>query len=399
MIDQRHDVAVQSMQKPVENVVLLIERSRETSSEVGALPIKNLTQEIRSGTSPNNSVVIDDKIQNKDIVSTTVSKDIYGSPGFSLTQNGLEVIISAIKPGGPADKENKLKIGDLLLSVNGSAVSGLNLDQIKDIITKTPGEVYLVVQRKPVTTTDEKHTPTYVNSNVTNGINSLSYSDNSIDGRIDIVELIRDENNSLGLSIVGGIDHCSHPFGVNNPGVFISKIAPSSPAANSGLLRIGDRILSVGKDSVEKSRHNDAVMLLKNSGKKLILKVKHEPRPSGLREIVFKRRINEPIGLSICGGINSPPANPFDPTDEGIFIEKVEKDSAADECGLLEPGIRILEINDESLLGCTQVEAASIFRKTNTKLKLLVCDGFKLDSVSLIKAKLCCLSFIFRLIF
>lgn len=30
----------------------------------------------------------------------------------------------------------------------------------------------------------------------------------------------------LGLSIVGGSDHASHPFGVNEPGVFISKVKP-----------------------------------------------------------------------------------------------------------------------------------------------------------------------------
>jgi hypothetical protein len=28
----------------------------------------------------------------------------------------------------------------------------------------------------------------------------------------------------LGLSIVGGSDHSSHPFGVQEPGVFISKV-------------------------------------------------------------------------------------------------------------------------------------------------------------------------------
>jgi len=29
----------------------------------------------------------------------------------------------------------------------------------------------------------------------------------------------------LGLSIVGGSDHASHPFGINEPGVFISKVS------------------------------------------------------------------------------------------------------------------------------------------------------------------------------
>ena len=28
----------------------------------------------------------------------------------------------------------------------------------------------------------------------------------------------------LGLSIVGGSDHASHPFGISEPGVFISKV-------------------------------------------------------------------------------------------------------------------------------------------------------------------------------
>jgi len=30
---------------------------------------------------------------------------------------------------------------------------------------------------------------------------------------------------ALGLSIVGGQGHTSHPFGVDNPGVFISKVS------------------------------------------------------------------------------------------------------------------------------------------------------------------------------
>lgn len=30
---------------------------------------------------------------------------------------------------------------------------------------------------------------------------------------------------SLGLSIVGGVDHVSQPFGANEPGVFISKVS------------------------------------------------------------------------------------------------------------------------------------------------------------------------------
>ena len=48
----------------------------------------------------------------------------------------------------------------------------------------------------------------------------------------------------LGLSIVGGIDHSSHPFGIEEPGIFISKIVPDGAASRTSL-RIGDRILAV----------------------------------------------------------------------------------------------------------------------------------------------------------
>jgi protein scribble len=133
------------------------------------------------------------------------------------------------------------------------------------------------------------------------------------------VELGRDpQKNSLGLSVVGGVDHCSHPFGVDRPGVFISKIANDSPAYHSGRLRIGDRILRVNGKSIESAKHNEAVNALKCAGEVLRLSVRHEPQPPGLREVRFKKAAEgEHIGISICGGINSPSANPADRTDEG----------------------------------------------------------------------------------
>ena len=71
--------------------------------------------------------------------------------------------------------------------------------------------------------------------------------------------MARDSNNSLGLSIVGGVDHCSHPFGTDYPGVFISKISSKSPAAASRHLRVGDRILKVNGKDVGTAKHTEAV--------------------------------------------------------------------------------------------------------------------------------------------
>jgi protein scribble len=130
---------------------------------------------------------------------------------------------------------------------------------------------------------------------------------------------------SLGLSIVGGSDHSSHPFGINKPGVFVSKIGVGSPANRCGRLRIGDRILSVNGLDLTQAKHQDAVQALKSSGKDVVLRVIHERQPAGLREIKIEKRAREPLGINICGGIMSPPANPLDRTDEGVFVERVSR--------------------------------------------------------------------------
>lgn len=86
--------------------------------------------------------------------------------------------------------------------------------------------------------------------------------------------------------------------------------------------------------------------------------------------------------LSICGGIGSAPVNPHDRSDEGIFIERVERDGPACSVagGAIAVGTRILEVGDESLLGCTKEEAAQIFRRAPLgPVKLLICKGFGVD--------------------
>lgn len=121
---------------------------------------------------------------------------------------------------------------------------------------------------------------------------------------------------------------------------------------------------------------------LKNSGQKLWICVRHEPQPSGLKKISFCRKPGEKMGISICGGINSPSVILSDPTDEGIFIEHVDKNSFAGECIDLKAGLRVLEVNDDSLLGCTKNEAADLLRSAPEIVNLLVCDGFIVGQVT-----------------
>uniref|UniRef100_A0A8U7MRT4 Scribble planar cell polarity protein n=1 Tax=Corvus moneduloides TaxID=1196302 RepID=A0A8U7MRT4_CORMO len=179
----------------------------------------------------------------------------------------------------------------------------------------------------------------------------------------------------LGLSIVGGSDHSSHPFGIHEPGVFISKVIPRGLASRSGL-RVGDRILEVNSIDLRHATHQEAVNALLSNAQELTMVVRRDPPPPGMQEICIEKAPGEKLGISIRGGAKGHAGNPFDPTDEGIFISKVSSSGAAARDGRLKVGMRILEVNHQSLLGMTHTEAVQILRGVGDALLVLVCDGF-----------------------
>ncbi|CAL1532219.1 unnamed protein product [Lymnaea stagnalis] len=175
----------------------------------------------------------------------------------------------------------------------------------------------------------------------------------------------------LGLSIVGGSDHSSQPFGGDEPGVFVSKIVKDGAAAKTNL-RIGDRILSVNNKDLKHATHEEAVMALISPTYEIHLKVRHDPPPPGLQELTIVKEASEKLGLSIKGGAK----NQTTPnrSDEGIFISRINEDGAAARDGRLKTGQRILEVNGQSLLGASHQEAVRALRSVGDKMTILVCD-------------------------
>ena len=95
--------------------------------------------------------------------------------------------------------------------------------------------------------------------------------------------LKRQGNASLGFSIIGGTDHSCVPFGVDEPGVFISHLVPDGIAASCGKIRFGDRILKVNGEDITTLSHQDVVMSLLKPGDDLQLTVRHDPLPKGFQ--------------------------------------------------------------------------------------------------------------------
>ncbi|GAB6026518.1 hypothetical protein CHUAL_012941 [Chamberlinius hualienensis] len=81
-----------------------------------------------------------------------------------------------------------------------------------------------------------------------------------------VVELWREPNRSLGISIVGGKVDLFHMSSTNTiTGIFIKNVLPDSPAGKNGTMKTGDRILEVDGVDLRDATHEKAVEVIKKS--------------------------------------------------------------------------------------------------------------------------------------
>ncbi|KRX54774.1 Protein lap1 [Trichinella sp. T9] len=359
-------------------------------------------------------------------VSTTIKRDstglgfsVAGGRGSSSVGKTADecIFISRITPGGAADRDGKLRVGDRVLSVfsffprsvclsvlvklgiflqiNGVNMINARHDQAVYLLTGSSNEVLLVVQREkannpcsasssPAATAPAQALPSMLSTDRRMAPSSHQPHTNTTTAGSSSVEPIRENEieevcviktgNALGLSIVGGTDHSCHPFGGSEPGVFISKVVPDGPAGKTGKLRLGDRLLAVNGKDVTMATHHETVAFLMAATSEVKLKVRHDPLPPSLREFTLTRLGDESLGMEVSGGVNSS-VHPFDPLDEGIFISKIHPGGAVAKDGRLTVGTRILEVNNKSFLGITLQQAAEILASAGSHLHVTVCDG------------------------
>ncbi|XP_041876848.1 protein scribble homolog isoform X11 [Corvus kubaryi] len=317
---------------------------------------------------------------------------IAGGKGSTPYRAGdMGIFISRIAEGGAAHRDGILRVGDRVISINGVDMTEARHDQAVALLTAASPTIVLLVEREGAEQPGEgdspgaprvrmhspppppgpgdsppEETPAPQRNHLSKGLED-QYP-------IEEIHLVK-AGGPLGLSIVGGSDHSSHPFGIHEPGVFISKVIPRGLASRSGL-RVGDRILEVNSIDLRHATHQEAVNALLSNAQELTMVVRRDPPPPGMQEICIEKAPGEKLGISIRGGAKGHAGNPFDPTDEGIFISKVSSSGAAARDGRLKVGMRILEVNHQSLLGMTHTEAVQILRGVGDALLVLVCDGF-----------------------
>ncbi|XP_071437969.1 protein scribble homolog isoform X4 [Pithys albifrons albifrons] len=311
-----------------------------------------------------------------------------GSTPYRAGDTGI--FISRIAEGGAAHRDGILHVGDRVISINGVDMTEARHDQAVALLTAASPTIVLLVEREgseqpgqgdpPGVPRARMHSPPPPpgpgDSPPEEPPPQRNHLAKGLEDQYPIEEIhLVKAGGPLGLSIVGGSDHSSHPFGIHEPGVFISKVIPRGLASRSGL-RVGDRILEVNGIDLRHATHQEAVNALLSNAQELTMLVRRDPPPPGMQEICIEKAPGEKLGISIRGGAKGHAGNPFDPTDEGIFISKVSSSGAAARDGRLKVGMRILEVNHQSLLGMTHTEAVQILRGVGDALLVLVCDGF-----------------------
>ncbi|XP_044194908.1 protein scribble homolog isoform X3 [Thunnus albacares] len=324
---------------------------------------------------------------------------IAGGKGSTPYRTGdTGIYISRIAEGGAAHRDSTLRVGDRVISINGVDMTEARHDQAVALLTGTSPTIALLVERdlnapggSPGQSRARAHSPpppepSYSPDQEEEALSPHGNHLSRMEDEYPIEEVILMKSGGpLGLSIVGGSDHASHPFGINEPGVFISKVIPLGLACQSGL-RVGDRILEVNAIDLRHATHQEAVRALLANKQEIRMLVRRDPSPPGMQEIVIQKQPGEKLGISIRGGAKGHAGNPFDPTDEGIFISKVSSSGAAARDGRLQVGMRILEVNNHSLLGMTHTEAVRVLRAIGDSLVMLVCDGFDPQNLATVEA-------------
>uniref|UniRef100_T1PLH7 PDZ domain protein n=1 Tax=Musca domestica TaxID=7370 RepID=T1PLH7_MUSDO len=310
------------------------------------------------------------------------------------------IYITKLIPGGAAAADGRLGVNDIIVSVNDVSVVDVPHAAAVEALKKAGNVVKLHVKRKRtgggtlIDDPSQMATPAHVEDT---GPKVLE---------IDLVK----GNKGLGFSIAGGIGN-QHIPGDN--GIYVTKIMDGGAAAVDGRLSIGDKLIAVKANGVDKNlenvTHEQAVATLKSVVDKVTLvvgKTAHSlpaasaaghhinqvnshsteqpgsryassnvlatvppgtPRAVSTEDITREPRTitiqkgPQGLGFNIVGGEDG----------QGIYVSFVLAGGPADLGGELKRGDQLLSCNDIDLRNATHEEAALALKKSGGVVTLL----------------------------
>uniref|UniRef100_A0A667Y233 Glutamate receptor interacting protein 2 n=1 Tax=Myripristis murdjan TaxID=586833 RepID=A0A667Y233_9TELE len=171
---------------------------------------------------------------------------------------------------------------------------------------------------------------------------------------VTMVELVKKEGSTLGLTISGGTDKDGKPR--------VSNLRPGGLAARSDQLNVGDYIKSVNGINLTKLRHEEIISLLKNVGERVLLEVEYELPPTDSTSGVISKTIDmclhkegSSFGFVMRGGTHEDWHK-----SRPLVVTYVRPGGPADREGTLRPGDRLLSVDGVPLHSANHSDALSV---------------------------------------
>ncbi|XP_043835384.1 multiple PDZ domain protein isoform X9 [Dromiciops gliroides] len=274
------------------------------------------------------SIMAKDSLDSSDECATfhNISKESFektiiiakgnSSLGMTVSSNkdGLGMIVRSIIHGGAISRDGRIGVGDCILSINEESTTNLTSAQARAmlrrhsligpdiksspapaddqapfyVVTYVPAElleeyrVNLGHQSEEAMSLDmfssytAREIPELPEREEGEGeeseLQNAAYSSNWSQPRR--VELWREPNKSLGISIVGGRGMGSRlSNGEVMRGIFIKHVLEDSPAGKNGTLKTGDRIVEVDGMDLRDASHEQAVEAIRKAGNPVLFMV------------------------------------------------------------------------------------------------------------------------------
>ncbi|XP_042228565.1 uncharacterized protein LOC121870683 isoform X6 [Homarus americanus] len=313
--------------------------------------------------------------------------------GFRIvggTEEGSQVSIGHIVPGGAADQDGSVNTGDEIIGVDGEMVLGSSHHHVVQLMAgaATHGRVTLTLRRR--------------------SLNPSELHNRSLEIQFPYdVTVTRRENEGFGFVIISS---------VTKSGSTIGRIIEGSPAERCSRLNVGDRILSVNGVDIKTLHHGHIVNLIKESGYSVTLTI-GPPRDDASSTTSNSQRSSQgSMILAQATPVSAPQASgtaahtsvqaESDAGDDGeyygvelqrgtrgfgfsirggrefhnmpLFVLRIAENGPAAEDGKLKVGDQLMEINGRSTKDMTHADAIELIKQCGNSVSLLVKRGGKL---------------------
>ncbi|XP_072312586.1 FERM and PDZ domain-containing protein 2 [Eucyclogobius newberryi] len=272
----------------------------------------------------------------REVICVTLKKDTKLGLGIVIVgedtvgRYDLGIFVATIVPGGPADKDGRIKIGGRLISLNNISLEGVTFSEAAEVLNSSPEEVQLIVSQPKVAVSPiSMRSPILRNYGSQTLLTDSRSGDESIDDIFSVMTTPRTSNRLLvprDVRIMGALDGNSTKtevitmelrkisgslgisistgdnVNVSNGGIYIKSLVPGGAAERDGRLHVGDRVVEVDGVGFQGFTYRQAVECLSKTGEVVIMSVE--------RESMNRPRVSLSVESCSSGSTTSPSTQP-----------------------------------------------------------------------------------------